>query len=147
MKKYTIGILFDQEKDSVMLIKKVKPEWQAGKLNFPGGKIEEGENEFDCVAREFVEEAHVDIPPSEWVHIGRINNEDNYLVEIFMAIYDEDRHGDWCSMTDEKIDWYAVTNLPKNVIHNIPFLVGYALYYYFQGNADKVHFSTFEYRY
>jgi 8-oxo-dGTP diphosphatase len=42
--QYVLGFLFDPSQKDVVLIKKLKPEWQKGKLNGVGGKIEEGES-------------------------------------------------------------------------------------------------------
>ena len=38
--KYVVGFAFNKEKTKVLLIKKTKPDWQAGQLNGIGGKIE-----------------------------------------------------------------------------------------------------------
>lgn len=38
---YTIGALFTKDFGRVLIIKKLKPEWQNGMLNLPGGKLEE----------------------------------------------------------------------------------------------------------
>ena len=43
MKKYTLGFIFTPALDKVLLVHKISPEWQAGKINGVGGKIEEGE--------------------------------------------------------------------------------------------------------
>lgn len=45
----------------VVLICKVKPDWQKGKLNGVGGKIEKGESPEQAMEREFFEEAGVRI--------------------------------------------------------------------------------------
>lgn len=66
MKKYTIGALFTPDFRRVLLIQKSRPEWQKGKLNLPGGHIEDDEDGPLCVAREFEEEAGVWILPEEW---------------------------------------------------------------------------------
>ncbi len=43
MKTMVAGFLFDESRERVVLIKKQKPEWQSGRLNGVGGKIEPGE--------------------------------------------------------------------------------------------------------
>lgn len=52
--------MFDPRFHRVALIRKAKPEWQKGKLNGIGGKIEEGEGPFAAMVREFREETGVD---------------------------------------------------------------------------------------
>ena len=40
MNRYSAIAIFDKDLDRVVLIEKQKPVWQAGKANFPGGKVE-----------------------------------------------------------------------------------------------------------
>ncbi len=40
MNRYSAIAIFDKALDRVVLIEKQKPTWQAGKANFPGGKVE-----------------------------------------------------------------------------------------------------------
>lgn len=63
-------VAFVRHAGYVLLIRKARPEWQAGKLNFPGGHIEEGEEPGDAAARELVEESH--IMGREWLPKGHI---------------------------------------------------------------------------
>lgn len=59
MTGYALGFLFLTDAvygTSVVLIRKDKPEWQAGKLNGVGGKIEDGEEPIDAMRREWKEE-------------------------------------------------------------------------------------------
>lgn len=55
-KDYVAGFLFNEPMSLVVLVRKQKPEWQAGKLNAVGGKIEENETPFQAMEREFAEE-------------------------------------------------------------------------------------------
>ena len=43
MNRYSAIAIFDKDLDCVVLIEKQKPAWQAGKANFPGGKVEAGD--------------------------------------------------------------------------------------------------------
>lgn len=54
--RFVIGLMFDPTYSRVVLIRKKRPTWQAGLLNAPGGKCEEGELELNAVDREFEEE-------------------------------------------------------------------------------------------
>lgn len=56
---YVVGFLFDNHDESVLLVRKNKPEWQAGKLNGIGGKIEENEDPLTAMHREFAEETGI----------------------------------------------------------------------------------------
>jgi 8-oxo-dGTP diphosphatase len=64
MTRYVAGFAFDQ--GSVLLIEKKRPEWQAGKLNGVGGKIENGEVPIEAMMREFAEETGKRTEEREW---------------------------------------------------------------------------------
>ena len=60
-RNYVCGFLVDEAWDQVVLVKKLRPTWQAGKLNGVGGKIEtiigeKVESPLDAMIREFKEE-------------------------------------------------------------------------------------------
>lgn len=57
MKEY--ALCFIQHEGSVLLIEKIKPDWQKGRLNLPGGSIEEGETPHEAAIRELFEEAGI----------------------------------------------------------------------------------------
>ena len=77
---YVVGFLFKEDKSSVVLIRKDRPAWQAGKLNGVGGKIEPNESAIDAMVREFREETSVDTNPSIWKHFCWIHG-DNYSIK------------------------------------------------------------------
>lgn len=56
---YVTGFLFGDDGSDVLLIRKTRPEWQAGKLNGIGGKVEDGECPASAMSREFAEETGV----------------------------------------------------------------------------------------
>lgn len=55
MIRYVAGFMID-EHDNVVLVRKTKPAWQAGRLNGIGGKIEGGEEPLAAMIREWKEE-------------------------------------------------------------------------------------------
>lgn len=147
MKKYTIGALFTPDFKRVLLILKSKPKWQAGKYNLPGGSIEEGENCFQCVAREFKEETDIDIPVDNWHYIGKIENDGNYYVDFLSAIYQKEIHGLMKMTTAEIPVWVDCDSLPDNVISNLHWLIPFGKNIFNQGNADSLKFGRFNYEY
>jgi 8-oxo-dGTP diphosphatase len=57
--RFVDGLMFDPLLSRVVLIRKIRPEWQAGLLNAVGGKVEPNESAFNAMAREFEEETGV----------------------------------------------------------------------------------------
>lgn len=74
-KRYVCGFAFHSpgnERPRVVLLRKEKPAWQRGRLNGVGGKIEAGECAQEAMAREFKEEAGVNIPAASWTVFARM---------------------------------------------------------------------------
>lgn len=81
---YVAGFLFNPEKTKVALILKTKPEWQKGKLNAIGGKIEEyDESPLAAMIREFREET--DFSFEDWREFCVLNFRGGE-VHFFMGI-------------------------------------------------------------
>ena len=71
MKQYVLGFAFTKDKSEIILIEKQKPDWQKGKLNGVGGKVElDDNNETEAMIREFREETGVDTCPDQWHKFG-----------------------------------------------------------------------------
>lgn len=103
---YVCGFCFDPTGKQVVLIKKNRPEWQAGLLNGVGGKIEENELIHEAMEREFLEETGVEI--KDWKLFCEYTGKD-YIVYFFKAFsleYDKVK-----SKTDEEVDVYKVSEL------------------------------------
>jgi len=76
MNKMVVGFPF-YDFDLVYLIRKNRPEWQAGKLNGIGGHVEEGETAIDAMIRECAEETGILV--TDWTHVCVMKGEDFYL--------------------------------------------------------------------
>ena len=70
--QYCLGFMFSRDFKKVALIQKAKPEWQAGKFNGIGGKVEEGETYIEAMTREFFEETGVYTPSHIWIPICKM---------------------------------------------------------------------------
>lgn len=105
-KHWVVGFVFRKEKNEVALVMKNRPEWQKGRLNGVGGKIEGSETSHQAMRREFKEEAGADIPENAWREFALLKEKPGD-VKFLVA------HGDYAltSMTDESVDWYKVSNL------------------------------------
>ena len=102
-KQYVCGFCFDYSREKVVLIKKNRPEWQKGKLNGVGGKIEAGETIHDAMQREFLEETGVDV--WAWNLFCTYNGRDGvvYFMKAFSAGAEH-----VTSVTDEVVNLYDI---------------------------------------
>lgn len=85
---YVLGFMLNSDLNTVVLVRKARPAWQAGKLNGVGGRVEVGETYPQAMVREFGEETGVHTLENEWVMFGRIEGP-NYVVYLFRAVNDE----------------------------------------------------------
>jgi 8-oxo-dGTP pyrophosphatase MutT (NUDIX family) len=118
MQKYVL-IFPDADADGdVMLIRKAKPEWQKGRLNLVGGKVEPGESFYDAAVREFGEETGLDALGFE--KQGTIRSErSDWVIEVFTCwtwrenrIISEDAEPvEWFRWEDIKDDPALMDNL------------------------------------
>jgi len=128
MQKYCLGFLFYS--NSVLLIEKLKPDWQKGKLNGIGGHVEENETPDYSMIREFKEETSLDLP-IEWDFRGKILGPD-YEVYLYSCQYEDylplsineiDYEKFNIDSNEGKISFHNLHYLPSNVLDNIPILV------------------------
>lgn len=82
--RYVVGFMFDERESSVLLIRKTRPAWQAGKLNGIGGRIEEGETPAQAMRREFIEEVGIDC--DSWKYFCTLSDEREWQIDFFYAI-------------------------------------------------------------
>lgn len=82
---YVIAVAFDAE-GRVLTVRKSRPAWQAGRLNFPGGKVEAGETTREAVAREFFEEVGAQVPEPLWEHFLTMREPGGWVVEGFRCL-------------------------------------------------------------
>lgn len=125
MTKYVAGFLFDYDYKKVALIRKKKPEWQAGRLNAIGGKVEHAEACLVAMIREFFEETGSKI--YGWRPFCTLSGED-WIVHFYEAQGSlEELH----SVTDEHIEVWDVESVKgfdeTVMIPNLAWLVPMAM--------------------
>lgn len=133
MKTHTLGFIFDAKLSQVLLMQKERPDWQKGRVNGIGGKIESGEESISSIVREVFEETGLQTKKEEWIYIGEIKS-DTYAVDVYTLIY-KGEFNDASSTTDEEVNWFEVNKIPENAIHNLCWLVPLAI--------DKIKNSEF----
>lgn len=125
--QYVVGFLFseDAEPQTVALIEKKRPGWQAGKLNGIGGHVEPGEEPLAAMVREFKEETGADIPAEQWKYFCKMDGGD-WVVWCYKSF----GHPLLRSMTDEPVMKVRLTWLwgaRENIIPNLNWLIPLAL--------------------
>lgn len=120
-REYVAGLLFHG--DEVALVRKARPEWQAGRYNGIGGHIEAGEAPLTAMVREFTEETGVHL--IGWQHFATLRGGGGkdagaWVVHWFRASVAEQLplQGE----PDEPVAWYSVHELPE-VIPNVRWLI------------------------
>ncbi len=140
-KRYTVGFLFSTDLSRVLLIHKLTPEWQKGRVNGIGGKYEGEETAHECIVREMREEAAVETTNDHWQHVGRLHGED-WSVDILAARH-EGSEDDAQSLEEQQVEWFSVAALPTNVIANVHWIVPLCVDVLQNG---KIHFVDARYR-
>ncbi len=122
MTKYVCGFAFNYDRVKVVLIEKLKPEWQKGLLNGVGGHIEEGETELQAMQREFKEETGISV----WVwNLFCTYTGEGYCVYFFKSFTVIE---DVKSVTKEQVGIFHLEELDYNkTIPNLKWLIPLAL--------------------
>jgi len=129
--RYVVGFAFDDRNSRVLLIKKLKPAWQHGKLNGIGGKIEHGESPVEAMVREFREECGLNTRAEDWTQVECLTFPVIHNKGAQLWVFAAKIHG--CtqtarSLTAEEVHGYQHTegmlhNALGNVIPNLLWLV------------------------
>lgn len=134
MTEYVAGFHFRPLHRTVTLVRKNKPEWQAGKLNAVGGKVEPGESPLEAMRREFKEEAGLLI--LDWKLLLTLSG-DWGLVHFYRA----DHPGAARTMEAEQIEMVGLDQIPyEECLPNLSWLIPLAAY----KHDNYVPFTVFE---
>lgn len=137
MEKYVVGFLIDTQLN-VVLIRKNKPQWQAGKLNGVGGKIEENESAYDAMVREFSEEAGIIF--TSWNMYAKLTEQNKYDLFVFRGFVESVKEIEVKSMTNEIIEVHNIKNLYNEfILPSAMWLLHMALQY--DANFSDINFN------
>lgn len=124
MQAFVAGFLMD-DIGRVALVRKLRPAWQAGRLNAIGGKVEPGETTSEAMRREFREEASLDL--NGWEHFVRLElsygDVDFFRMVVAGSVMEQVR-----AATDEQIEVYDMDNIPATSLPNLSWLIPLARY-------------------
>lgn len=121
---YVLALLFTPDRRRVVLMRKTRPEWQAGRVNAPGGKLQPGESAAAAASREVLEEAGVLVPEHDWRET-LVWRDPVYRMHVLAASHPAaDRAR---SAEDQEVFLAAVRDLPEECIENLRWLIPLAL--------------------
>lgn len=124
-KTYVLGFIFSTDLKRVALLRKDRPEWQAGKLNGIGGKLEKDELPLDGMVRECQEETGLFISEDNWNYFAVFDGE-HHQVHCFKTIYNTIE--DLVCPESENIEYISLDNLHnENLMDNVKYLIPMAL--------------------
>jgi 8-oxo-dGTP pyrophosphatase MutT (NUDIX family) len=108
---HCVGFFFDPSRSRVWLVRKNRPQWQAGLLNGIGGKIEPGETPHAAMVREFAEEAGLRF--ERWEEVVRLEHRARGGVIVFFRAFaaSDDEFLRPRAGTDEAIGFYPVLDV------------------------------------
>lgn len=122
MKDYCLGYRFNDEGSHVVLILKNRPQWQAGRYNGVGGRIEENESPAESMRREFLEETGVNV--LDWELFAVMETGHGTRLFIFRSFGDISQVE---TMTDEKVAISPISAIGQGCIPNLSWIIPMAL--------------------
>ena len=135
--------MFDDFGERVVLIRKNRPEWQVGKANGVGGKVEPGELPMAAMVREFREETGVETTSFDWENFAVMTGTDFHDFEIaFYRGYSSLFLASAKTKTDEAIEIWETDAISINAMDPVPnlkWLVPMAL-------TKNLHYADLSYK-
>ena len=119
---YVLALLFTADRSRVVLMRRTRPAWQAGRVNALGGKLLPGESPPDAARREVREEAGVDV--ARWEEF-LVWDDPVYRMHAVRA-FDDAALGAHTA-EDQDVSLAAVDALPPELIDNLRWLIPLAL--------------------
>ncbi|HET7552368.1 MAG TPA: NUDIX domain-containing protein [Gemmatimonadaceae bacterium] len=121
---YVLALLFTPDGRRVVLMRKTRPAWQAGRVNALGGKLLPGESAAAAASREVREEAAVEVPVDSWreLVVWRDPVYRMHVLSAFHAAAEQARTAE-----DQEVFLARVGDLPDECIENLRWLIPLAL--------------------
>lgn len=125
--RYVAGFLFNKDYTQVALVRKERPEWQRGKLNGIGGKVEKGETFDEAMTREFMEETGY--LTHTWDRFCKLEGHD-YIVMFYSSIvFTDDLKDVVRTMESEEIEVQpvSISIMESQIVPNLTWLIPMAM--------------------
>lgn len=119
---YASVLLIDRDGKRILLIRKNRPPWQAGKLNMVGGHMEDMESPLDTAMREVFEETGIRLTPGLCMYCKyRFTSPTaKGVVYFFKAVCDIDSFE---NKTDELCEIISLDALPDDTVVHLRWLI------------------------
>lgn len=124
VENYVVGIIYSNE--HVLLINKIRPEWQKGIFNGLGGMINKGELPIDAMIRECKEECNLDI--KYWELYDKVTFDNGIELNYFISKVNDDFIKEFKSMTDEEVVMFNLYKIPENIQDDIKYIITSRIY-------------------
>lgn len=120
MKHYCCGFAFNTT-GQVLLVLKAKPEWQKGRYNGVGGKLEGLELPSQAMVREFKEKTGIETREEDWTRFCRFLGP-GYCVDFFKSFNYPPNQTIVCE-PDEQCRWITYHNMAATTLYNLRWLI------------------------
>jgi 8-oxo-dGTP diphosphatase len=121
---YVLALLFTPDARRVVLMRKTRPAWQAGRVNALGGKLLPGESAAAAASREVNEEAGVQVPVDAWRELV-IWRDPMYRMHVLAAFHTAAERAR--TAEDQEVFLADVRDLPGESIENLRWIIPLAL--------------------
>ncbi len=103
------AVIYDQNKERILIAKRPDDKHQGGKWEFPGGKVDDGETALIALQRELFEELDIQIDDA----LSLIEIHHQYSDKsIFLDVYEVVRfRGDVIGKEDQEVRWVKMDEL------------------------------------
>lgn len=123
--RYVVGFLLNDDKTHVVLVHKQHgPSSVIGNWNGVGGKMEDGEDMYTAMSREFEEETGLYTDPRQWGYLGTLAGP-NYQIDFLWGF--DFRIGEVQTMEDEPIMVWPIDQLPTPRMSNLDWMLPFIM--------------------
>ncbi|HSU92085.1 MAG TPA: NUDIX domain-containing protein [Gemmatimonadaceae bacterium] len=119
---FVLALLYSVDRRHVVLMRRTRPAWQAGRVNALGGRLQPGESAAAAARREVREECGVDV--AEWREV-LVWDDAEYMMHVMRGVSEQALEAR--TIEDQEVFLADVRALPDNVIDNLRWLVPLAL--------------------
>ena len=106
-----VGILYNRNRDKILITKRTSKQFLSGYWEFPGGKVKNNESSFSALSREFFEELGISLKSAK--RLIKINHDypgEKVLLDVW-EIYEWE--GEPTNLENQEINWPDKNNLFK----------------------------------